>query len=147
MTMPPTRSGVALLLVIALMGVAAALVIAATDTVESESRTAMGEADRHLATVAAETEIWTTLHGLDARAVRTFPIGTRSANTRTTAALTLITSVDRVDTSTVWIVATATLRNRANFARHGIGMTVLIPHDPADSVLRPAPDRAWVELF
>ena len=146
---PPRKSrrGVALLIVIFLMAVSASLMLSATDAALSDVSAVTSVTDRDRTTAAAELELWQTLATLDARVMRSAPRGRISAMRRTEGALTLTRSVEKTDTTNVWIVATATMRSGSRFAKHRVGMSVLIPDDPADSVLVPIPDRAWVELF
>lgn len=99
------------------------------------------------ALVAAETEAWTTLHGLRSSALRSASVGRFTETNRTLGDLTLIATVDKVDNSNVWIVAIATIRWSTAVARHRVGLSAFIPGDTADPLLRPVPERGWAELF
>ena len=142
-----SRRGVALLIVIFLMAVSAALMLSATDAALSDVSAVTSVTDRDRTIVAAEAELWRTLATLDARVLRSAPRGRISALRSTEGALTLTRSVEKADTTNVWIVATATISSGSRLAKHRLGMSVLLPNDPADSVLVPIRDRAWVELF
>ena len=91
--------------------------------------------------------LFATFRGLSAGTLRAAPIGRISVASRTLGDLTLIATVDKVDNSNVWIVATATIQWSAAVARHRVGLSVIIPGNTADLVLRLVPERAWAELF
>jgi hypothetical protein len=112
-----------------------------------DTETSNVETLKRRAFVGAESEVWVTYGGLGASALRSSPIGPVSATTRTIDDMTLIATVDRVDTSIVWIVATATIHRSGTVARHRVGMSALIPRDTADMALHLLPERAWAELF
>lgn len=97
--------------------------------------------------VGAEAEAWTAASGLGAATLRSSPLGQVSATSRTVGDMTLIVTVEKVDTSNVWIVASAAIRRPGIVARHRVGISLLIPRDTVDLVLRPVPERAWAELF
>ncbi|MDQ2891117.1 MAG: hypothetical protein M3R65_11295 [Gemmatimonadota bacterium] len=141
------RRGVALLFVVIFVGVAAATVLAATDASLSERETTRLNAMRRRTLVASESEAWTSLITADVRSIRAAPVGSVVLGRRNAGDVALITTIDKVDTSYAWIVATATIRSGGSIARHRIGITVLIPRDSLDAVLHPVPQRAWAELF
>ena len=143
----PPRRGVALLVVVFLMAVSAALTLAANDQVLSDLAAVITVTERDRTIVAAEAELWRTLRGLDARLMRNAPVGRVLASRSMTGDIALTSSVEKADTTNVWIVATATIRTGGNLARHRIGMSVRIPTDSADSMLVPLRDRAWADLF
>jgi hypothetical protein len=131
----------------ALMAVGTALMFAAIDGVLSDGSLSTTETLRQRVLVGAESEAWTTFRGLSASVLRAAPVGRVSATTRTVGDMELIASVDKVDTSFVWIVAVATIRRSTSVARHRVGLSAIIPADSADLTLRPVPERAWAELF
>ncbi|HEY8310401.1 MAG TPA: hypothetical protein VIG47_07590, partial [Gemmatimonadaceae bacterium] len=79
--------------------------------------------------------------------LRPAPLGRVSSTSRRSGDLSLITTVDKVDTSNVWIVVSATIQQSGTVARHRLGISVQIPQDPTDPMLHPVPERAWAELF
>ncbi|MEO7104697.1 MAG: hypothetical protein ABI311_14940 [Gemmatimonadaceae bacterium] len=141
------RRGFALVIVVLLMAIGSALMIVALNASLANTDSAQGETMQKRALVAAETEAWTTLHGLRSSALRSAPQGRFSETNRTFGDLTLIATVDKVDNSNVWIVATATIRWSAAVARHRLGLSAFIPSDTADLLLRLVPERGWAELF
>lgn len=141
------RRGFALIIVILLMALGSALMIGAMNGSLAESETARIGTVQRRALVGAESAAWTIFGDLDAPALRHAPLGSVSATSRTVGDMTLIITADKVDTSIVWIVATATIRRSGIAARHRVGISALIPHDTADLMLRPVPERAWAELF
>jgi len=141
------RPGFALVIVLLLMAVGSALmVVALNESLTGLASAQTGTLQRH-ALVAAESEAWTTLHGLQAAALRGAPVGRFSETSRTIGDLTLIATVDKVDNSNVWVVAVATIRWSAAVARHRVGLSAFIPGDSADLLLRLVPERGWAELF
>ena len=145
--MPTNQRGFALIIVMLLMAVGTALMVAAMDGSLVGAETANAETLRRRALVGAESEVWITFRGLKVAVLRNAPIGRVAATTRIVGDMTLIATVDKVDTAMVWIVATAAIQRQAIVARHRIGLSALIPDDTADLTLRPVPDRAWAELF
>jgi hypothetical protein len=141
------RRGFALVIVVLLMAVGSALLIVAINGSLSAGDAARGETLQRQALVSAETEAFATFRGLSAGTLRAAPIGRISVASRTLGDLTLIATVDKVDNSNVWIVATATIQWSAAVARHRVGLSAIIPGDTADLVLRLVPERAWAELF
>ncbi len=146
-TMGTNRRGFALLIVMVLMAVGSALMVAAMNGSLAEDETARIGTMQRRALVGAESELWTTLTTLGAPALRVAPLGSSSSTSRSLGDMTLTVAVEKVDTSNVWIVATATIRRSGIIARHRVGMSLLIPHDTADLALHPVPQRAWAELF
>jgi Tfp pilus assembly protein PilX len=142
------RRGFALIVVMLLMAVGTALMLSAIDASLTDADVALAETQQRRALVAAESGMRIALSGADADALRHSPLGTTSVSTETSGDITLIATVDRVDTAVVWIVATATIhRSGVTVARHRVGMSALIPDDTADHTLHPVPERAWADLF
>lgn len=141
------RPGFALLAVLVLMAVGTALIVGAIDSSLAEGEIARSATMQRRALVSAETGLWSTVSSLGADAMRIRPLGPVGVTSQTLGDMTLIVTVDKVDTSVVWTVATATIRRSGMVARHRLGMTSLIPGDPTDPSLHPVPERAWVELF
>ncbi len=141
------RGGFALVIVVLLMAIGSALMIVALNGSLANAASAEGETLQRRALVAAETEAWTTLNALRSPVLRSAPVGRLSETNRTIGDLTLIATVDKVDNSNVWIVATATIRWSAAVARHRVGLSAFIPGDSADLLLRLVPERGWAELF
>jgi hypothetical protein len=143
----PDRRGFALILVLLMMILGSALMVGAINASLSDTETAsVGTMQRQLL-VGAESAAWDALVTADVPALRHLPLGLVGAASRIDGNVTLNATVEKVDTSIVWIVATATIHGGGSVARHRIGITALIPHDTADLSLRPVPERAWVELF
>lgn len=147
MSQAARRDGFAIVIVMVLMAVGTALVFAAMTESLAEADTAAAASLRRRALVAAESEAWRTLRDLSVPLLRSSPAGHVSSATRTVGELTLIATVDKVDNSNVWIVATATIQRSAIVARHRVGLSALIPGDTTDLNLHPVPQRAWAELF
>jgi hypothetical protein len=142
------RRGFALIMVMLLMAVGTALMFSAMDGSLAESETAHSGTLRRRALVAAESELWTTLRAASVPALRIAPLGSVTSTTAIADDITLIATVEKVDTTVVWIVATATIRRAGvAVARHRVGMSALISRDAADITLHLVPDRAWAELF
>jgi len=142
------RRGFTLIVVMLLMAVGTVLMFSAIDGSLAESETARTGTLRRRVLVASESELWTTLRAASVPALRTAPLGPVTATTTLADGVTLIATVDKVDTTVVWIVATATIhRAGVAVARHRVGMSALIPRDVADIALHPVPERAWAELF
>lgn len=141
------RRGFALVIVVLLMAVGSALMIVALNGSSANTASAETATLQRRALVAAETEAWTTLHGLRSSALRGAPVGRFSETNRAVGDLTLIATVDKVDNSNVWIVAVATIRWSAAVARHRVGLSAFIPGDSADLLLHLVPERGWAELF
>lgn len=141
------RRGFALIIVMLLMALGSAIMVGAMNGSLAESETARIGTMQRRALVGAESEAWTTFGHLGAPALRDAPLGSVSATSRIVGEMTLIARVEKVDTSIVWIVATATIRRSAMVARHRVGMSALIPDDTADLRLHAVPERAWAELF
>lgn len=147
MTTATNRSGFALIIVLLLMTVGTALMFVAMNGSLTGAETAGTETLQRRALVGAESEAWAIFRGLNAAVLRRAPIGPVATTTRTVGDMTLIATVDKVDTSIVWIVATAAIQRPAIVARHRIGLSALVPVDTADLTLHLVPDRAWAELF
>ena len=147
--MSPVRSrrGFALLTVMLLMAIATALVTAAMNSSLAESDVSQAGTLQRRVFVGAEAELWYTVTHLSPGVLRLRPLGTVSATSRTVGDMTLIVTVDKVDTSVVWTVATAIVRRSGTVARHRLGMTSLIPSDSTDLAIHPVSERSWVELF
>jgi hypothetical protein len=142
------RSGFVLLLVMVLMAVGSALMMSTMNDSLTETATARSATVRRRALVAAETGAWMTLEGVGAAALRDAPLGPLSTSSRTVGDMLLTATVDKVDTTIVWIVSTAIVRQGGRVvARHRIGISALIPLDTADPLLHRLPERAWAELF
>jgi hypothetical protein len=142
------RRGFALIIVLLLMAVGTALMFSAMDGSLAESETARSGTLRRRVLVAAESELWTTLRAVSVPALRLAPLGPVTGTTAVADDITLIAMVEKVDTTVVWIVATATIRRAGVVvARHRVGMSALIPRDASDSTLHLVPERAWAELF
>ena len=137
----------ALLIVLFVMALAAALMLATNDRVMSDLGAVSRITDRDRTIVAAEAEVWRTLAALDARVVRTAPVGRVLSQRTVVGDMVLTRTVEKTDTTNVWIVGTATVRTGAALARHRVGMSLVLPSDLADSVLVPIPHRAWTDLF
>jgi hypothetical protein len=114
----------------------------------AEAATTRGATMRRRALVAAETGAWTALGVTGAAPLRNAPLGPVSSSSQTVGDMTLTATVDKVDTTVVWIVSTATVRRAGRVvARHRVGISALIPLDTADALLHRLPERAWAELF
>ncbi len=137
------RRGFALLLVMVLMAVGSALMLSAMSASLAEGETARIGTMKRRVLVGAEAEAWGAVSGLNAATVRAAPLGQVSTASRAIGDMTLIVTVEKVDTSNVWIVASATIRRSGLVARHRIGMSLLIPRDSADLALHLVPERAW----
>ncbi|HEY5088047.1 MAG TPA: hypothetical protein VII66_11880 [Gemmatimonadaceae bacterium] len=141
------RRGFALIVVLLLMAVGSALMMGTMNDSVAEAETARIGTVRRRALVGAESQALTTLAALAPPALRRASLGTVTATTRVTGDMTLIATVEKVDTCVVWIVATATIRRPGIIARHRVGISALIPHDTTDLLLHPVPERGWAELF
>jgi hypothetical protein len=141
------RCGFALITVMLLMAVGTALIVGAMNSSLAESEVSRAGTLQRRALVGAESELLAVVGSLAPATLRGRPLGMVSASSRTVGDMTLIVTVDKVDTSVVWTVATATIRRSGMVARHRLGMTSLIPRDSTDPLLHPVPERAWVELF
>jgi hypothetical protein len=114
----------------------------------AEAAITRGATMRRRALVAAETGAWTALGVTGAAPLRNAPLGPVSSSSQTVGDMTLTATVDKVDTTVVWIVSTATVRRAGRVvARHRVGISALIPLDTADALLHRLPERAWAELF
>lgn len=143
----PDRRGFALVIVLLMMLLGSALMFGAMSGSLTETETATVGTMQRQVLVGAESEAWNTLTGIDVPTLRHLPLGPVGATSRTDGNIVLNAMVEKVDTSIVWIVATATIHGGNLVARHRIGITALIPHDTTDLSLHPVPERAWVELF
>jgi hypothetical protein len=143
----PDRRGFALILVLLMMILGSALMVGAINASLSETETASVGTMQRQVLVGAESAAWDALATADVPAIRHLPLGLVGAVSRVDGDVMLNATVEKVDTSIVWIVATATIHGGVLVARHRIGISALIPHDTADLSLHPAPERAWVELF
>ena len=146
-TVRPDRRGFALVIVLLLMILGSALMFGAINGSLTETETARAGTIQRQVLVGAESEAWNALAAADVRALRYLPLGPVGATSRSDGNIVLNATVEKVDTSIVWIVATATIHGASLAARHRIGITALIPHDTTDFALHPVPERAWVELF
>ena len=141
------RGGFALLTVLLLMAVGTALAVGLVNGSVASREQSRLETFQRRALVGAESELWSTVSVLVPAVLRAQPVGTVSATVRTVGEMTLIVTVDKVDTAVVWTVATAIIRRSGMVARHRLGMTSLISSDSTDPAVHPVPERAWVELF
>ncbi len=146
-TVRPDRRGFALVVVLLMMILGSALMFGAINGSLSETESASAGTIRRQVLVGAESEAWNALASADVRTLRHLPLGPVGAASRSDGNIVLNATVEKVDTSIVWIVATATIHGGSLVARHRIGITALIPHDTTDLSLHPVPERAWVELF
>ena len=146
-TVSPDRRGFALVIVLLLMILGSALMFGAIDGSLAETETARAGVIQRQVLVGAESEAWNALAAADVRTLRHLPLGPVGATSRSDGNIVLNATVEKVDTSIVWIVATATIHGGSLAARHRVGITALIPHDTTDFALHPVPERAWVELF
>lgn len=145
---PRHRPGFALLLVVLLLGASAALLLSAIESNLAEGNTVLLDDMRRRTIMATESEVWKTFSSQSIEALRAAPLGTVMVTRRVEGDITLISMTDKVDTTDVWIVATATIRAPTGvLARHRIGLSAIIPRDSADSALHPVSQRAWAELF
>lgn len=112
-----------------------------------ETETTWSGAMQRQVLVGAESEAWNALANVDVPALRHLPVGAVGTSSGVAGNMMLNATVQKVDTSIVWIVATATIHGGNLVARHRIGITALIPRDTTDLSLHPVPGRAWVELF
>jgi hypothetical protein len=147
LTARPDRRGFALVIVLLMMILGSALMFGAMNDSLVETETARAGAMRRQALVGAETAAWDALAHVDLPTLRHLPLGPAGSTSRVDGNLMLNATVEKVDTSVVWIVATATIHGGSLVARHRIGITALIPRDTTDLSLHPVPERAWVELF
>jgi Tfp pilus assembly protein PilX len=141
------QSGFALLIVLVLMAVGTALIFSAMNGALLEDEIARTGTARRRALVAAEAELWTAATTQSAAPMRIASPGRVSSTSQRIGELSLITTVDKVDTSNVWIVVSATIQQPGTVARHRLGISVQIPRDTGDLTLHPVPERAWAELF
>ena len=143
----PSRRGFALVVVLLMMMLGGALMFGTMSGSLSETEAATVGTMQRQVLVGAESEAWNALASADAATLRHLPLGLAGAVSRVDGNMLLNATVEKVDTSIVWIVATATIHGGNLVARHRIGITALIPRDTADLSLHPVPERAWVELF
>jgi len=143
----PDRRGFALVVVLLMMILGSALMFGAIDGSLLETETATVGTIQRQVLVSAESEAWNTLANVNVPALRHLSLGPAAATSRVDGNMMLNAAVEKVDTSIVWIVATATYHGGSLVARHRIGITALIPRDTTDLSLHPVPERAWVELF
>ena len=143
----PDRRGFALVVVLLMMILGSALIFGAINGSLLETETATVGTMQRQVLVSAESEAWNTLANVNVPTLRHLPLGPAEATGRVDGNMVLNAAVEKVDTSIVWIVATATIHRGSLVARHRIGITALIPHDTTDLSLHPVPERAWVELF
>ena len=141
------RRGFALITVMFLMAAGSALMLVTVNASIADSETARTSTIRRRALGASESGAWTTLYALDAAALRGAPIGTRIVSATTDVNTSVTTTVEKVDTTIVWIVSTATIHQAGTVGQHRVGLSVLIPRDTMDQVLHTVPERAWAELF
>jgi len=141
------RPGFALVIVLLMMILGSALMFGAMNGSLSETGVATAGTMQRQVLVGAESEAWNALANADVPTLRHLPLGLARAISRADGNIVLNATVEKVDTSIVWIVATATIHEGNLVARHRIGITALIPHDTTDLSLHPVPERAWVELF
>ena len=146
-TTRPDRRGFALLIVLLMMILGSALMFGAINSSLGETETANAGALQRQVLVGAESEAWNAMANADVATLRALPIGRVGAVSHVDGNIVLNATVEKVDTSIVWIVATATIRGGSLVAHHRIGITALIPHDTTDLILHPVQERAWVELF
>lgn len=142
-----SRSGFVLLIVMIAMVLASALMIGALYRAATEADVARTGTMRRRALSLAESAAWSAMLGASAPTIRAAPTGLINSSSTTVGDATTSVTVEKVDTSNVWIVAVATVRQRATWARHRVGVSAFIPSDTSVVVIRPIPDRAWVELF
>jgi hypothetical protein len=136
-----------LLLVVISMAIGSALMMSAITSSVQEGEMARLGTLRRRALVSAESDLWMTLSSLHSSSLRLAPVGSISRVSHSSGDLTLIVTVEKVDTANVWIVAIATIHRSGLVARHRLGMSAFIPRDTADPVVHPVPERAWAELF
>jgi hypothetical protein len=141
------RRGFVLIVVLLLMTLGSALMIGAMNGSLVETEIVRVGTMQRQALVDAESEAWNAMISVDVAALRRSPLGPASVTSHAAGNIVLNATVEKVDTSIVWIVATATIHGGNLVARHRIGITALIPHDTTDLSLHPVPERAWVELF
>lgn len=141
------RRGFVLIIVVLLTALGGILVMGLLNGSAGDAALARLETMQRRVLSGAESAAWGAFTGADASALRHRPPGPVSVVTRVMGDMTLIASVDKADTSVIWIVATATIQRGRRIARHRIGITALIPHDTTDLTLHLVPERAWVELF
>lgn len=146
-TAKPDRRGFALVIVLLMMILGGALMLGAINGSLLETETARVGTMQRQVLVSAESEAWNTLANVNVPTLRHLPLGPAAATSRVDGNMALNAVVEKVDTSIVWIVATATIHGGRLVARHRIGITALIPHDTTDLSLHPVQERAWVELF
>jgi hypothetical protein len=142
------QRGFALLIVMVLMAVGSALMVATINGSLAEGETAHIGTLQRRALVGAESAMWETVTDLAAPILRVAPLGPVSVSDQDVDDMHLTVTVDRVDTSNVWVVAIATIRGPSGMvARHRVGMSVIIPRDTSDLLLHPVEERSWAELF
>ncbi len=141
------RSGFALMISLIAVLITGALMLSALYYGAGDVRAGHLATIRNSVFVASETALWSALSGTSARTIRALPIGAsiRSGSTRDN--LSTVVIVTRVDTSFVWIVATATALSGRDAARHRLGLSAIAPRDTNDQQLQRVPNRAWSELF
>lgn len=141
------RRGFALLTVMLLMAAGSALMLVTVNASIAESETARTSTLRRRALGASESGAWTTLAALTTASLRVAPVGTRMVSITTDGNTSVTTTVEKVDTTIVWIVSTATIHQPGIVGQHRVGLSVLIPRDTLDRALHLVPERAWAELF
>jgi hypothetical protein len=146
-TVRPDRRGFALVIVLLMMILGSALMFGAINGALTDTETARAGTIQRQVMVGAESEAWNALTTTNVATLRHLPLGPVGVTSSVNGNIVLNATVEKVDTSIVWIVATATVHGGSLVARHRIGITALIPHDTTDLSLHPVPKRAWVELF
>ena len=141
------RPGFALVTVMLLMAAGSALMLVTVNASIAESETARTSTLRRRALASSESGAWIMLAALNAAMLRGAPIGTRIVSATTDGNTSVTTTVEKVDTTIVWIVSTATIRQGSTVGRHRVGLSAVIPRDTMDLTLHPMPERAWAELF
>lgn len=147
MTRAPERQGFALIMALAAILLASALMVAVNYRVQADSALARSGTLRRLVIVAAETATWTAIDAADVAMLRADPIGTTRRSVATDGLDSTLVTVTKTDTSTVWIVANASILRGSQRARHSVGVSVVIPRDTARTALVPLAGKAWVESF
>lgn len=141
------RHGFALLLALVAMLLCSALALTTLFRVQSYSAIARMSTLRRIVASDAEAAVWDCLGTTDAPALRGDPVGTFRQTTSVNDDRTVTVTLTKTDTTSVWIVAEASILRGGQRARHRVGMSAAIPRDTLRSVILPIVGRALVELF
>jgi Tfp pilus assembly protein PilX len=147
MTAPPNRGGFALLVALLAIVIVTALMLATLLRTNQNAQITHAETLTQRAFAGAETALWEAATGVDIRRLRAEPLGTATVLRTKLGELTTNVTVIKVDTSVVWIVADATVRDGRDQAQHRLGLSATMAVDTTDTRLHPIQERGLVDLF